>query len=993
MSSALSSGARRTRRATFISACLAATALAALAATPASAINYVTTANGGAFGIHDAAAPGLDTGSVRDAVDNALRGFGGIRVRVSGGLTPDPRLNGELMRGFGLRFDGLDRFDTTDDVDLAGLSIRRAIRIDRSGDWVRYLDTFTNTTARPIRAEIAFGGQIGTGAGTGQSRIVDTSSGDTLITNADSWAEAASSATLAGPTAIGPSAVVIGSPSPFTGGITRAANFLRNPWDEALQLTGHEANFVGYLNNLILQPGETRTLMRFVVVGVNETSGTPTGGPTPAAGSQIAAVKGTAQGLVTSPPVADLTTTEICKLINWVPAALTAADCSQVLPHEQQADPQVHPPTTTSPYDVVDKTIQQLRADMESGATTSAAITRAYLDRIAAYDTGQFGFHSLTFVAEDAMDQARAADRRRALGEHGPLLGIPVAVKDLYDTKDMPTTNGSLVFEDFRPTKDATQVKLMRDAGAVIIGKATMAEYANSGHFSDSAWGQVWNAFEPSKSSIGSSGGSGVSTALSFTAFAMGSQTGDSLWGPSSAASLYSLRGTDGMTSNYGAMPLTWLQDYTGAITRSVSDLADVLNVTTGTDPKDFRTVEADARRPADWRTSLDPNALQGKRLGYYSAAFQDPFGTTATRDALLASFSHFTDAGATVVEIPAPPNAPPNAPGDRGYEGWQRWLDDHPESSYDSPVQIITSPKRLPYSRQATYNGTGPMTPSQVDGWIAFRTEYKARLKTWMDANNVDAVIYPGMLSDINLNDGVANSFGRLDPQSSASGVPSVIFPATVNDHGEPANLQLMGRAWDDAKLVSYAYAFDRQAHAHIAPHTAPKLPYDPSVTPSPVVIEKPATPVTTAPVPDAITNAPPAPPPPPPGSSAVSTAAAPAPAARLHVLNPNAAADSKGSFTVLLGCRGTGTCGANVTLRREGKVVLRKTVRVKAGSRLRLRAGLTGAAKRSLARGSRIKLQVVLAPLAGTAAPTPVATLAVKAKAGRTGKASSPR
>jgi amidase len=990
MSSVLSGGMRRSRRATLVSACAAAAA-AAIGAAPASAINYVPSANGGAWGIHDAAAPGLDTGSVRDSVDNSLRGFGGIRVRVSGGLTPAPRLNGELMRGFGLRFDGLDRFATTDAVNLAGLSIRRAIRVERTANQVRYLDTFTNTSARPILAEIAFGGQTGSGvAATTQSRVVDSSSGDTTISNADSWAEVATSATAAGPTPNGPSAVVIGSPSPFTGGLTRAANFLRNPWDEALALAGHESNFFGYLNRITLQPGETRTLMRFVVVGYNETTTPPLGGPIPAAGSQIAAVKTAAQGLATSPPVGDLTTAEICELANWVAATLTAADCTQVQPLDQQGSPQVLPATTSSPYDVVDKTIQQMRADMQSGATTSAEITRAYLDRIAAYDTGQFGFHSMTFIAEDAMDQAREADRKRALGATGPLLGIPVAVKDLYDTKDMPTTNGSLVFEGFRPTKDATQVKLMRDAGAVIIGKSTMSEYANSGHFSDSAWGQVWNAFEPSKSSIGSSGGSGVSTALSFNAFSMGSQTGDSLWGPSSAASLYSLRGTDGMTSNYGAMPLTWLQDYTGAITRSVSDLADVLNVTTGTDPKDFRTVEASARRPVDWRTALDPNALRGKRLGYASSAFQDPFGTTGTRDALMASFANFTAAGATVFEIPAPPNAPPAVGGDRGYEGWQRWLDDHPESSYDSPVQIITSPKRLPYSRQATYTGTGPMTPSQVDAWIGFRTEYKARLAAWMDANNVDAVIYPGMLSDINLNDGVANSFGRLDPQSSASGVPSVIFPATVNDHGEPANLQLMGRAWDDAKLIGFAYAFDRQARAHIAPATAPKLGYAPSVPPKPIVIEKPPTPVTTAPAPDPVTNV--VPPRPPLAAKAPGTAPAPAvvASARLRVLNPNAAADSKGRFTVLLSCSGKGTCGAKLTLRRSGKLVASKTVSVKAGARSRVLVATSGSTRRSLARGSRIKVRVVLAPRAGTAVSKPGWTVAVRvARTGKSGKA----
>ena len=191
MSSALPSGERRSRRAPLLSACLAATAAAAIGAAPAAAINYVPNAIGGTWGIHDAAAPGLDTGSVRDAIDNSLRGFGGIRVRVSGGLTPDPRLNGELMRGFGLRFDGLDRFDTTYAVNLGGLAIRRAIRVERTANWTRYLDTFTNTTARPIRAEIAFGGQTGTGAGTGLSRVVDSSSGDTTITGADAWAEVA----------------------------------------------------------------------------------------------------------------------------------------------------------------------------------------------------------------------------------------------------------------------------------------------------------------------------------------------------------------------------------------------------------------------------------------------------------------------------------------------------------------------------------------------------------------------------------------------------------------------------------------------------------------------------------------------------------------------------------------------------------------------------------------------------------------------------------
>ncbi|MFD0851841.1 amidase family protein, partial [Actinomadura adrarensis] len=161
---------------------------------------------------------------------------------------------------------------------------------------------------------------------------------------------------------------------------------------------------------------------------------------------------------------------------------------------------------TTSSYDVVDKTIEEMQADMEAGRTTSQEITRAYLDRISAYDTGQFGFNSYTTVAKDAMKQAREADKQRAKGKRGALLGIPIAVKDLYDTKDMPTTNGSLTFEGFRPAEDAYQVAQLRKAGAIVIGKASMEEYATSGSYSDSAYGTVWNAFAPSRSALASSG-------------------------------------------------------------------------------------------------------------------------------------------------------------------------------------------------------------------------------------------------------------------------------------------------------------------------------------------------------------------------------------------------------------------------------------------------------------------------------------------------------
>ena len=281
---------------------------------------------------------------------------------------------------------------------------------------------------------------------------------------------------------------------------------------------------------------------------------------------------------------------------------------------------------------MVEKTIGQLRADMEAGVTTSQEITRAYLDRIEDYDKGQFGFHAYEIVAADAMAQAQAADAARKAGRKGPLLGIPIAVKNNYDTKDMATTNGSFTFERFRPAQDAFQVAKLREAGAVLIGKAALEEYATSGHYSNDAWGQVWNVLNPSKSALGSSGGSASAVAGSLAAAALGSQTGDSLYAPASAQSLVTLRGTDGLESGTGIMPLVWLTDFGGAMTRSVSDLADMLNVVAAADPEDPATLRRpEGTMPADWRSVLDVNALRGKRIGYIPSVWVDPFGTTGT--------------------------------------------------------------------------------------------------------------------------------------------------------------------------------------------------------------------------------------------------------------------------------------------------------------------------------------------------------------------------
>ena len=209
--------------------------------------------------------------------------------------------------------------------------------------------------------------------------------------------------------------------------MTFAGNWLFDSFNDPLVYTGHEANFQAYVNTLTIPPGKSRSLLHFVVLGPRVDATTSAG--------ERAEIEGTANDLVSAPDISGLTTAEVCTIRNFDVEALTASGfdydrCSRrrgrrVDVVEQAPVPRAPKPVTTSDYDVVEKTIGQLRRDLERGRTTSREITRAYLDRIAVYDQGQFGFHAFEILAEDAMKQARAADRARARGAHGPAARHP----------------------------------------------------------------------------------------------------------------------------------------------------------------------------------------------------------------------------------------------------------------------------------------------------------------------------------------------------------------------------------------------------------------------------------------------------------------------------------------------------------------------------------------------------------------------------------------
>lgn len=955
-------------------AVLAALAVLAGSATPAAAVNSVPAANTSVWQIHDAARPGLDTGSVRAVTQNPLLGFGSIRVKVSPIAATDPsaRLNGQMLRGFGLTFDGVDRFETTSAVRLGGVAVARDVLVKRTANWARWLDTFTNTTTATKTVEVSFGGAAGQNTGTGQSRVLASGSGDLTIGPEDAWVATGGVASTvanpaAGPALGAPSAVVLGTPAPFTGALAGTGVHQRDPFATPLPTTGMEANFYGYRNTLTLAPGETKTLLRYVVIGRTETAGT--------AGTQISATTTAAAGLAATPDVTGLTTGEVCELANWDLATIPNFDpglCAAIpAPEPPSAQPVLALARTTSPYDVVGRSLSEIKADLEAGRTTSQEVVRAYLDRIGAYDGGPYGFKAFIHLNERAMAQARAADEARAAGDTRPLLGIPLALKDNYDTKDMPTTNGTLALEGYVPDRDAGQVAKLRAAGAIFIGKANLSEFANSGGFSESGWGQTWNAWNPSKTSFGSSGGTAVAIASSMAAAGLGSQTGVSLYAPSTGNGLATLRATDGMTSGAGIAPLTFLQDHGGPIARTVEDLALLLNVTSGTDPDDVQTVDADAdaRRPADWTTGLRKDALEGKRFGFVADAFGTTYGDPRTIDAVRASFTALTAAGATVVEIPAPPAAPTTAQGfpqpagaGRRNEGWKRYFARSASPPFTTAAGVLSSPKVLPYNRQTLTDGPG-LTDAEVTQILDYRREYKRRLDQWMTDNAVDAVLYPGFRSENFDNDGATLSSDRNSgiPVSNA-GMPTVTLPVGLGPSGDPVSLQILGRSFADATVLGYGYALEQRLGLRLVSPASPKLAYDASA--QPLEIEQPE------PAPAPVTPAPVQPP-----SNAGPGTPAPAPAVprgRIALDLVTTAAGLRlrdGRVRVTVVNRDPAALLTTVTLRarvgRSRVTIGRATVRTVAGAQRTARILLTRSARRALRPGRTLRVTFVVTSL----------------------------
>ncbi|MEG3615862.1 amidase family protein [Isoptericola haloaureus] len=791
----------------------AALALAGLLpAAPASAVTVVTTANGAEFTIHDAHRPSLDTGSIRSLSGSRLEGFGNIFLQVTEG---DDRMNGQMLRGFGLTADGSGGFDSTRSVLVDGVQVARDVTVETGEDRVRFLDSFTNTTDATVTVRVSFGGTLGYGTGDDAGVIIATADGDTDVETSDTWVVSAAADRR-------PVGIVVGE------GVDALGDQQADPFSTPYEHEGSRANHPGFVQTLEIAAGETQSLLQYVIAGG-------------AGADALGPLTENASDLADDAAAVDLDLAMRCSVVNWsLPGTEDAAcDAAPLLPMPS-ADLSTltsEAAATTVDYDVTGATIERLQMDMRSGMTTSVEITQAYLDRISAYDGGALGFHSFITVADDALAQAAAADAARAEGADSDLLGIPLGIKDLYDTFDMPTTGGTRALEDFQPAKDAWQVARLREAGAVIIGKTNMSEFAYSGGFSESGFMQTWNALYPSKTSHGSSGGSGAAVAADLAAAGMGSQTGVSLYAPSTSNGLATFRGTDGLSSTSGVQPLTWGRDFAGPMAKTVTDLSFLLDATssrtTGNNPDDLLTSRVDNDlRPESFGSRLQPDMLDGKVLGIIPDSFvssrlpDDPTGPAAR--ARLEELAEA--AGAEIVEVPEPESFERSPGGSAGAEGWARYIEEQESFPFADGNELTASPLVLPYNERSQRD-TPRMTEQQVTDYLDWRDRYKEHIAAWMADQGIDAVVYPGFLSAVGNND-VSSAIHTSDRSTgvltSTAGLPTVVVPVGASPYGQSMSLQIVGPAWTDDEVLGMGYALEQGVAAPVATTFADALPAD---------------------------------------------------------------------------------------------------------------------------------------------------------------------
>ena len=499
-----------------------------------------------------------------------------------------------------------------------------------------------------------------------------------------------------------------------------------------------------------------------------------------------------------------------------------------------------HLPSAPKDFDLEELTISELQAGMQSGKYTARQLVKKYLDRIDEIDKDGPKLNSVIEVNPDAMAIAEALDReRKEKGAHGPLHGIPILIKDNIDTADrMMTTAGSLALVGSRPAQDSYVAKKLREAGAVILGKTNLSEWANfrSSH-SSSGWsgrgGQTKNAYIQDRNPCGSSSGSGSAAAANLCAAAVGSETDGSVVCPSSANSLVGIKPTVGLIGRSGIIPISHSQDTAGPMARTVSDAAILLGVLTGIDANDAITKPSAGKSFADYTQFLNKDGLRGARLGIA----RKYFGFNDLVDKLMNDrIAELKKLGAVIVD---PADIPTSGQFDNTelevllYE-FKADLNNYlgrlgPSSQVHSLKDVIEFNEKN-RDRELTYFGQDLLIKSQAKGPLTEKKYLQALQKNHlltrtqgidlvMRKNRLDAMIAPtgGPAWPTDWING-DHFTGGYSSASAVAGYPHITVPAGYV-FGLPVGISFFGGAWSEPKLIKYAYAFEQATRARQVP------------------------------------------------------------------------------------------------------------------------------------------------------------------------------
>lgn len=501
------------------------------------------------------------------------------------------------------------------------------------------------------------------------------------------------------------------------------------------------------------------------------------------------------------------------------------------------------------PFNVHEASIAQIHAALKSGRTTCRGVVGQYLRRIEAYDKTAAALNAIVVVNPDALAQAETLDRRfKERGFIGPLHCVPTIVKDNFETIGLQSAAGSLAMKDFVSATDAFQVSQIKDAGAIVLAKSNMAEWAFSPYETVSSIlpGYTRNPYALNRVTAGSSGGTAAAVAASFGAVGLGSDTGNSIRGPSSHQALAGIRSTMGLTSRAGVVPLNLLADIAGPMARTLEDAVVVFQVIVGEDARDPVTLAAPPAEAAmfapgnrpqrlpDYKAALVRDRLKGARIGVLRQAYERDTTDPEIVKVFMAAVEDLRRAGATIVDPTAvdPVQRPRDAAPCGGFKyDINRYLAGHGEKAPVRSLEAVVKSRRyhpsvqlrLERAQEGTENGAA--TPG-CQAEAEFREQVrKAVLKT-METNRLDAFVYPTwsnpprLIGDLTTPHGDNSQF-----HSPTTGFPAINVPMGYTREVLPAGITFFGRPWDEATLIRLAYSYEQATKHRRAPAATPPL------------------------------------------------------------------------------------------------------------------------------------------------------------------------